>query len=125
MNTPPRSSAALGRHGEDRVASLLETAGWTVLGRNVRDGPRELDLVVRRGKLVAFVEVKSRSRADRWPLESITWKKRQHLARAARRWILDHGRAGDCYRFDVAVVIARVDEAVRVELLEDAWRIHD
>ncbi len=114
---------ALGRDGEDTVARMLTAAGWTVLGRNVRDGPRELDVVARLGPLVAFVEVKSRAQSVASALESIGWKKKRHLARAARAWIRVHGRPGDFYRFDVVAVVGEAGQPATVEWVEDAWRI--
>ncbi len=102
---------------------MFEAAGWTVLGRNVRDGPREIDLVVRRGRLVVFVEVKARSSVHGSPLESITPKKRRHLARAAAAWICKHGRPSNLYRFDVVAVLSEPGRPCVVEWLEDAWRI--
>ena len=81
-----------GRRGEAIAARHLEAAGWEVLDRNWRAGHAELDLVVRRGDLVAFVEVKTRARGGRAdPLEGITAAKRGEVERAARRWILERG----------------------------------
>ena len=89
-----------GRMGETLAASFLVEHGWEILDRNWRDGPRELDLVVRRGSTLAFVEVKSRMvQADgRGPgemgeaalagaLEALSWRKRREVERAARAWL--------------------------------------
>ncbi|MBL4719087.1 MAG: YraN family protein [Erythrobacter sp.] len=54
-----------GREGETRAAVWLRAKGWQVLGRRVRTPAGEIDLVARRGGVVAFVEVKwRRKRAD-------------------------------------------------------------
>ncbi len=114
----------LGRWGEQVAMEYLVTRRWRVLDRNYRDGPRELDLVVARGTLVAFVEVKTR--LGEGALESITRRKRSDLARAAARWIresdpAERGRRSD-YRFDVVVVRPWPGREPQVQHLEDAWR---
>lgn len=52
-----------GRDGETRAALWLRMKGWQILDRRVRTGAGEIDLVMRRGTVVAFVEVKWRRRA--------------------------------------------------------------
>ena len=117
---------ARGRRFEDHAARYLSAAGWTLLGRNVRAGRREIDLVIRRGRTVAFVEVKGR-RDDRTgdPLAAITPRKQIEIARVAREWIRTHGRPGDEYRFDAVAVRCRPGGRVEVEHVEDAWWLPD
>lgn len=123
-----------GRAGEELAARYLAERGWRVIGRNWRDGPRELDLVVRRERVLAFVEVKTRT-GPGWghPLESLTWRKRREVERAARAWLSEWYREAarapevgavrpDVIRFDaVSVRIPAHGEPV-VEHVPDAWR---
>lgn len=89
----------------------------------MRFGREEIDLVIRRGGLVAFVEVKGRGRTDRGhPLGAIDHRKRSAIARVARDWIARHGRHGDVYRFD-AVSVTPGARGWRVEHVADAWRL--
>jgi putative endonuclease len=96
-----------GAHAERLAAALLERNGWTILHRNWRFGRREIDLVARRGRTVAFVEVKARASVTHGhPLESIGWRKRRDLAVAAQAWMARHGAPGQEYRFDAVHVVA-------------------
>ena len=117
-------SHRLGGFGEELAARHLERAGWRVLARNFRFGHKEIDLIVRRSRTVAFVEVKTRARL-RWghPLYAIDPRKRAEIERVARVWAARHARKDDELRFD-AIAIYRTDEGVlHLEHVEDAWRL--
>src|SRR5690606_35661951 len=60
----------LGRRAESLAARVLVARGWSILAANYRFGRREVDLVARRGDLVAFVEVKARSGPGYGPPEA-------------------------------------------------------
>jgi putative endonuclease len=117
-------SHRLGATGEELAARHLERAGWRVLARNFRFGHKEIDLIVRRGRTVAFVEVKTRTRL-RWghPLEAIDARKRAEIERVARVWLARYGRPGDEFRFDAIAVLRDGSGALTVEHVEDAWRL--
>ena len=118
------NSLDLGRKGEALAARHLEQLGWTVLERNYRAGRKEVDLVVRRGSVVAFVEVKSR-RGHQYghPLEAITWKKRREIAEVARAWRSSNPTVGSTLRFDAVAVSFRRGGPPFVEHVEGAWRL--
>jgi putative endonuclease len=76
----------LGRRAELAVADYLVAGGFVLLARNVRVGKLELDLVARKGPLVAVVEVRTRGPgALERPFESIGPEKRRRLLRAVER----------------------------------------
>jgi putative endonuclease len=78
------SARDLGRFGEEIAAGYLQLAGYRILGRNVRCGPLEIDLIAARGEVVALVEVRWRaSPAHGRPEESVGVRKRECLVRAA------------------------------------------
>jgi putative endonuclease len=114
-----------GRAGEVAAAELLRGRGWTTLGANWRSGRREIDLIVRRGRLVAFVEVRARSTLDcGHPAETIGWRKRRDLQLAAQAWIRRHGRPNEEYRFDVVAITRDPGRtALLADHYEDAWRL--
>ncbi|HSC50746.1 MAG TPA: YraN family protein [Gaiellaceae bacterium] len=91
---------------EQRALRHYRLRGYRILGENVWIGGYELDLVVRRGRRLAFVEVKAKS-GDRLgdPLEMVTGEKQRRLRRAAETWLASHPEcAGLEARFDVVAV---------------------
>jgi putative endonuclease len=114
--TDPRHRA--GVEAERLVAEVLKAQGYQVLEHRYRYHRHDVDLVARRGSVVAFVEVKTRSGFSHGsPLEAVTRRKRLDLARAAAAWLQRHGRPGDAARFDVVAV-----DGDRVEWLQSAFR---
>ncbi|HEV7312417.1 YraN family protein [Sphingopyxis sp.] len=57
------AAEARGRKAERRAAWWLRLHGWRILGERLRVPVGEVDLVARRGRTVAFIEVKWRDRA--------------------------------------------------------------
>jgi putative endonuclease len=113
----------LGDWGERLAAEHLERTGWLVLSRNFRLGRNEVDLVARRGEIVAFVEVKTRSSAAYGhPLEAILPRQRREIARVAAGWIERHGSEELVYRFDAICVSRGAGGTPALEHVEDAWR---
>ena len=113
----------LGDRGERLAAEHLERAGWIIVDRNFRMGRKEIDLVARRGEVVAFVEVKTRAGLGYGhPLEAITWRKRREIHQVATAWIERHGRPGEVYRFDAVAVRLGAGGSPELEHVEDAWR---
>lgn len=77
---------ARGQRAELAVADYLVAHGFAIMGRNVRLGRLELDVVARRGGLVVVVEVRTRgSGSFEGPFESITPAKRARLMRGVER----------------------------------------
>ena len=94
-----------------------------MLARRFRSGHRDLDLIVERGSMVAFVEVKARRRRGYGdPVEAVNWRKRRELVRSAQVWIDRHGPAGCSYRFDVVGVLFEGRRA-RVRHVENAFEV--
>jgi putative endonuclease len=99
---------AIGRHAEEAAAAHLAEQGWVILARNLRLGALELDLVARKGPLVAIVEVRTRGPSSfAGAFASISGAKRARLLRAADRLWRFHlrGMAGvERVRIDVCAV---------------------
>jgi putative endonuclease len=117
----PDPRAELGRAAEQLVSDRLEDAGFEVLGRNVRVGRLELDLIARNGPLLVFCEVRAR-RHDRFvaPAATMDPRKIARVRKAAAAWLRAQ-RPGDVdVRFDVAAVIFDTP-AGRIDYYEGAY----
>jgi putative endonuclease len=117
------ATQAFGELGERIAERWLTQKGWRVVHRRFRSGHRDIDLVMEREGIVAFVEVKARSGPQfGGPVEAVNWRKRGELERSAKVWISRHGRPQESYRFDVLGILLEGDR-VRVRHIEDAFRV--
>jgi len=106
-----------GVRGETLAADLLTQRGWAIVGRNVRCGGGEIDLVARQGEEYVFVEVRTRRRGGlATPEESVDPRKQARLRRAAEAYMGQNGKLDHPWRIDVVAV--ELDPAGRVCRLE-------
>ena len=92
--------------------------GYRILGTNVWAGGYELDLVVRRGRELVFVEVKAKTDASLVdPVEMVGPEKQRRLRRAAEAWLARHPELDDVdVSFDVMA-----ERSGRLERLANAF----
>ena len=105
-----------GRIGETAAAWWLRLKGWRILDRRVRTPVGEVDLIARRGNLVAFVEVKTRATAAEldWAID------RHRLARvAAAAEMLAPRYAGPADDIRIDVILIAPPRTLRH--IENAW----
>jgi len=121
----PTQSCALGAAGEAAAAAWLAQQGYQLLARNVRTRYGEIDLVVRCGDVVVFVEVKSRTGSGfGHPGEAVAVAKQRRLARLASAYVLTHRLEGCAIRFDVIAVHATPEGGVgHIEHIPDAFQV--
>ena len=94
-----------GRRAEAVAAWLLRLKGYRVLSRRYRTPAGEIDLIVRRGRTIVFVEVKERSE-EATAIAAITPAARRRIAAAAGLWLSRHpAAAGFDQRFDVVLAL--------------------
>jgi putative endonuclease len=98
--------AQLGARAEALACAYLEREGFEIIGRNVRVGRLELDVIARRARLVVFCEVRSRT-SDRLmtPAQSIDHRKVARVRQAAARWLSGAQLGAVELRFDAASVL--------------------
>ena len=99
---------------ERRARRWYRLRGWRILGTNVWAGGNELDLIVRRGRTLRFVEVKEK-RGPRYgdPLEMVTAEKIRRIRRAAEAWLQANKGHGGC-RVTFDVVVERAGRLQRI-----------
>ena len=93
-----------GRRAETFAAFWLQLKGWDILARRARTPVGEVDLVARRGRTVAFIEVKARATAREAEYALDEYRLRRVAAAAgalAPRFLL----AGDDMRIDAVFVV--------------------
>jgi putative endonuclease len=125
----PDRRQTLGHRGEEIAARHLERAGWRIVERNYRVREGEIDLIARRGDVLAFCEVKTlvhrshRTRGPANPIESVGHRKQLRVRHMARTWLTSHsGDGASDLRLDViGVVLSPTGELLRLEHLEGAF----
>lgn len=83
----------LGQAGEDLACRFLEKKGYSILERNFRNGRRgEIDIIAKKGSLIAFIEVKARSSLKYGTgLEAVTYTKQERISEAAEVFLFYKG----------------------------------
>ncbi len=100
-----REAERRGRRAESLAAWFLRLKGYRLLARRYKTPAGEIDLVMRRGRTVVFVEVKQRP-DETAGLEAVTPSGRRRIARAAAMWLSRHpGAATMDQRFDVVLAL--------------------
>ena len=94
---------ARGRRGESLAAWYLRFKGWRILARRVKTPRGEIDLIARRGAVVAFVEVKWRASAAELDHAIDAYRLRRVLA-AAEAVGHRYARPDDQQRIDVVLL---------------------
>lgn len=107
MQADHRTNYARGLVAESLAAWMLRLKGYRVLATRYRTPLGEIDIVARRGKVLAFVEVKARPSLEAG-LEAIAAEGYRRIEAAADLYLARHPRFSDfTQRFDLVVVCPR------------------
>jgi putative endonuclease len=110
---------AFGELGERLAAVYLERIGWRILGKNIRTGRGELDIVAMDGDELVIVEVRSRRIGKLSPSETTVGpRKIRHLLKSARIYVERAAYLGN-WRIDIVAVTVDASGNSRVELFSD------
>ena len=124
---PQPDKDAVGRRGEEVAARWLYAHGGKVLYRNYR-GPKggEVDIVCREGKVLAFVEVKTRtSTAFGRPAQAVTVDKQALIVRGATAYLRLLGVRDIPWRLDVVEVLLIPGEKPAVNWIRAAFNTQE
>jgi putative endonuclease len=93
-----------GRSSETLACWYLRLHGWSILARRARVNGGEVDIIARRGRTLAFVEVKARATDDAASLAVDEWRLRRVVV-AAERLAPRYMREGDDARIDLIFIV--------------------
>ncbi|MEH3047026.1 YraN family protein [Sphingomonas adhaesiva] len=110
------AAEAAGRRGERIAAWWLRLKGWRILDRRVRTPAGEVDLIAKRGDLIAFVEVKARRTAAELD-HAIDQRRLARVAAAAEVLMPRYATNGEDIRVDVLLLAP----GTRPRHIENAW----
>jgi putative endonuclease len=108
-----------GSQAEQLAAQFLQQKGLTLIQRNYRCRHGEIDLIMRDGNALVFVEVRLRSRSDfGGAASSINAAKRARLIRTAQHYLAARQRTPAC-RFDAMLLHAQ--DGSSIEWIKNAF----
>lgn len=95
-----------GLKGEENAESYLrETRGMICLERRYRSRLGEIDLIMREGGTIVFVEVKTRTNASPGTgMMTVNAAKQKRIAQAAMIYLMCTGQVNRAVRFDVVEI---------------------
>ncbi|MCX5741399.1 MAG: YraN family protein [Proteobacteria bacterium] len=113
------STSDRGSRNEQRAEQALVAKGLTIVARNYRCDLGELDLIVRDGSTIVFVEVRSRADDQHGhAAEMVGTRKQRQVSRVASFYLEAERPTYQRTRFDVVAITGAV-----LEHVEDAWRL--
>ena len=112
-----------GGRGEKVAEDYLKANGFKIVKRNFRCKMGEIDLIVKKGGELYFVEVKTR-RDTRFgdPLESITLNKQRQIIKIAKYFLINRKNIGPCH-FSALGIILDGDGEDSIKFIPDAFHL--
>ncbi|MDI6765641.1 MAG: YraN family protein [Bacteroidota bacterium] len=110
-----------GTIGEDLAVDFLQKKGYCILQRNYRYEHGEIDIVAEDGKVLVFIEVKTRRSKDFGePEDAVTPRKRAKIRATADGYLFENNIDDKECRFDV-IAIDYEDKEIKVRHIEDSF----
>jgi putative endonuclease len=113
-----RAAHRLGLRAERRAALLLRLKGYRILATRLKTPAGEIDMVARRGRALAIIEVKARA-DEKGAAEALQPRQLKRLERAASHFL---GRNPDLADLDLRFDVVLVTPCRLPRHIPDAWR---
>ncbi len=116
-------NAWIGSKGERLAAKKLWKEGYRVLYRNFQPkGGGEIDIVARKGDILVFGEVKTRTSVQFGrPADAVNREKQRLLIRGANAWLRELDFPEILFRFDIVEVVLEEEESPDIRIIENAF----
>ena len=117
------SRIKVGKIGESLAIEHFKAKGYKIRAQNYRTRLGEIDLIVQRGKRIAFVEVKTR-RSSKFglPQAAVTPTKQKQISKIALDYLQTHNLLDVPCQFDVvAIKLSWKFELIRLQHIENAF----
>lgn len=118
MTSKRQQAEKRGRTAETIAATYLRMKGYRVIEQRFRSKRGEIDLIVKRNNLTAFIEVKARKTREE-ALYALTFTQRRRIEAAAEDWMKASGFKEGSLRFDI-ITVAPTGIPSHIT---DAWRV--
>lgn len=110
----------LGKKGEQLAVDFLLDNQYEIIERNYRFDKAEVDIIARKGDVLAVIEVKTRSTLDFGnPEDFVKPKQIKNLVKAVNEYVIENGLDVEV-RFDI-VAIVKLKDSYKIEHLKDAF----
>ncbi|MBC7196082.1 MAG: YraN family protein, partial [Deferribacterales bacterium] len=102
-----------GKKGEELALNFLENNGYKLIEKNFKSKFGEIDLIMKDGEVIVFVEVKYRLSEDYGsPKDAVTYEKMKKIIKTAEYFIVKNN-LNSLYRFDVVSILKNNIEHVK------------
>ena len=119
-----RRLLTFGRRSEILAIDYLRSLGYRIVTSGYRTTGGEVDVIAWDGATLVFVEVKARQTSEP-PEDSVGYRKKQRIIRAARGYISRYRLHETPYRFDIVAVTSLPGSKPEFRLLRDAFNEQD
>jgi putative endonuclease len=122
VKSPGANHLATGIKAEQTALAYLESQGLRLIEKNFRSPYGEIDLILRDGEVLVFVEVRYRE-TDRFGngAESITLAKRNRIIRTAKHFMAKRKLEDSLCRIDVVAASDAGNSGMQINWIKDAF----
>jgi len=115
----------VGKDGETEAVGYLQAKGYTILERNYRAERGEIDIVIRDGETLVFVEVKTKHQNGFGePEDWVDQKKQTQIGKVAMLYLQDKNLEGVDCRFDVVTIVYENGKK-KIRHIQDAFWLNE